>query len=71
MIKEKTLASLRAENNLTQRDLAKILNISSGPVGMYESGKRTPSLNKSIEIAKIFNVAVESISFSSSKNKES
>lgn len=62
----KTLAVLRAENNMSQRELAQKLNISSGTIGMYESGKRTPPLNRAIAIAKLFNVPVETISFSSS-----
>jgi len=33
---------------------------------MYESGKRTPPLNRAIAIAKLFNVPVETISFSNS-----
>jgi len=67
----KTLAVLRAENNMSQRELAKVLNISSGTIGMYESGKRTPPLNRAIAIAKLFNVPVETISFSTSNyNKE-
>lgn len=63
--KIKTLAELRAENNLSQRALAKKLNVQPGTIGMYESGKRTPPLNKAIAIAKMFNVPVETISFSS------
>ena len=62
----KTLATLRAENNMSQRELAKRLQISSGAIGMYESGKRTPPLSRAIAIAKLFNVPVETISFSSS-----
>lgn len=49
---------------MSQRELAKKLGISSAAVGMYETGKRSPSLNKAIEIAKIFEVSVENISFS-------
>ena len=45
------------------------LNISSGAIGMYESGKRTPSLNKAIEIAEIFNIPVEKIQFTSQCQK--
>lgn len=30
----KTLASLRSENNLSQRDLAQILNIQPGTIGI-------------------------------------
>lgn len=69
MSSNKTLAILRAENNMSQRELAKKLNISSGAIGMYESGKRMPSLNRAITIAKLFNVPVETISFSSSNTK--
>lgn len=62
----KTLAFLRTEKNMSQRDLAKKLNISCGTIGMYESGKRTPPLKRAIAIARIFNVPVETISFPSS-----
>lgn len=60
----KSLAMLRAENNLSQRDLARKLNIQPGTIGMYESGKRTPPLSRAIEIARFFDIPVEQISFS-------
>ena len=60
----KSLAMLRAENNLSQRDLARKLNIQPGTIGMYESGKRTPPLSRAIEIARFFDIPVEKISFS-------
>lgn len=66
----KTLAELRAELNLSQRDLAKKLNIQPGTIGMYESGKRTPPLSRAIEIAQLFSVPVEMISFSTNCNNE-
>lgn len=69
MEEKKTLSALRAEKNMTQRELAKELNISSGTIGMYESGKRTPPLKKAIKIADYFSVSVESISFSNYENK--
>lgn len=69
MKEKKTLAVLRREKNMSQRDLALRLNISSGAIGMYESGKRTPSLNKAIEIAEIFNIPVEKIQFTSQCQK--
>jgi len=62
----KTLATLRAEKNMSQRVLARELNVSPGTIGMYELGKRTPPLSRAIEIAQLFNVPVESISFASS-----
>lgn len=65
MRKLKTLAELRTENDMSQRELAEKLNISCGSVGMYESGKRNPPLSRAIEIAKLFNIPVEEIVFSS------
>lgn len=64
MSNNKTLAELRAENNISQRDLAKKIGVSSAAIGMYESGKRTPPLKKAILIAKLFGVQVENLSFS-------
>lgn len=66
MSDSKTLATLRSENNMSQRELAQKLHISPGAIGMYESGKRTPSLSRAITIAELFNVPVETISFSNS-----
>lgn len=63
----KTLAELREENNISQRELAQKLGISPGAIGMYESGKRTPPLYRAIKIAEIFEVQVESIDFSNKK----
>lgn len=62
----KSLAELRAEKHMSQRDLAKELGISSATIGMYESGKRTPPLKKAILIAKLFDIRVENITFSKS-----
>lgn len=61
------LADLRKKRNMTQKDLADILKVSSGTVGMWEIGKRRPTLARAIEIAKIFNIQVEKISFSDNK----
>lgn len=59
-----SLAELRAENNMSQRDLANVLGVSSATIGMYEAGKRTPPLKKAILIAELFHIPVEKISFS-------
>lgn len=64
---KKSLAVLRKENNMSQRELASKLNVSAGAIGMYESGKRTPPLNRAIKIAELFKVSVESIEFTSSE----
>lgn len=56
MNNNKSLAELRGEKKMSQRDLARKLGVSSATIGMYESGKRTPSLKKAILIARLFDV---------------
>lgn len=58
-----TLASLRASKNMTQRELAKAINVAPSAIAMYETGDRTPTLDKAKEIAQFFSVPVESIFF--------
>ena len=65
----KMLSELRKEQGLSQKKLAKRLEISSASIGMYETGKRTPPLCTAIKIAKYFNTSVECISFSNINNK--
>lgn len=60
----KTLSELRQEQGLSQKKLAKYLDISSASIGMYETGQRNPPLSTAIKIAKFFGLPVESISFS-------
>lgn len=57
------LSTLRMSKGLSQRDLADELNISAGIIGLYETGKRTPSLKNAKIIAKYFEVSLEDISF--------
>lgn len=54
------LKLLREENDLTQNDLAKILNISRQSVGNYEKGTRFPNDPELIlKIARLFNVSID------------
>lgn len=53
------LKYLRTEKNLTQRDLANILDITSGAIGMYESGKRFPNSEILNKIADYFGVSMD------------
>lgn len=59
----KTLAELRKERNMTQKQLAKALKISESAVAMYEIGERTPSLKVAKRIAEFFNIPIEQIDF--------
>ena len=59
-----SIAILRTKQGLTQRDLAKIVHVSAATIGFYETGKRTPPLERAISIAEYFNLPVERIRFS-------
>lgn len=53
------LKYLRSTRDLTQRDLAEKINVTSGAVGMYESGKRFPNNEVLNRIADYFNVTAD------------
>lgn len=54
-----SIAILRTKQGLTQRDLAKILNISAAAVGQWETNKRLPTLDKFVEVADYFSVSAD------------
>lgn len=53
------IRELREENELKQRDLANELNIAKNTLSQYESGKRTPDLETTDQIAREFNVSMD------------
>ena len=55
------LKILRKENNLTQEELAKYLNITRTAYSYYENGTFEPSINTLIKLSKIFNCSVDYI----------
>ncbi len=64
-IKEKfgdRLKELRIKNNLSQRELAKKLNISKTAINYWEKGLRTPTLDVVINIADYFGVTLDYLS---------
>lgn len=69
MKKEKTipLSRLREAKGMSQKDLANELNVSIGLIGLYETGRRKPSFDRAIQIAKFFDLPVERISFSNNQ----
>ena len=50
------IARLRFEKNISQKQLAKEINVSAGVVGMWETNKRTPSLEVFVNIIDYFGV---------------
>lgn len=55
------LKILRAENNLTQADLASELNVSRQTVNAIEKGKFDPSLPLAFKMSKLFELSIEEI----------
>lgn len=53
------IAALRREAGLNQAQLAAILKISPSAVGMYEQGRREPSADMLVAMARAFHVSVD------------
>ena len=53
------LKSLRLERDLKQSELAKIIEVSSSTIGMYEQGRRYADLETLKKIADFFDVSVD------------
>ena len=55
------LLELRTERELSQRDMAKALNISQGTYNNWENSNTQPSIEQLIALAKFFGVSVDYI----------
>ena len=53
------LFELRTEQGLSQREIAKILNISQGTYNNWENERTQPSIEDLIQLSKIFKVSVD------------
>jgi putative transcriptional regulator len=60
MMKNK-IKILRAERNLTQADLAGLLEVSRQTVNSIERGRYDPSLTLAFKIARVFGVPIEQV----------
>ena len=58
MFSERLKAS-RKEVGLTQVELAKILKVSKGTVGMWETGKREPKFDTMAHLSRVLNKSVD------------
>lgn len=52
---------LRINANKSQADFAECIGVSSGAVGMWETGKREPALEMIIKIAGFFEVSLDDL----------
>ncbi len=55
------IAKLRNALGLSQRNLAEILNVSSGAVAMWETNKRQPDVTTLIRIADFFKTSTDAL----------
>ena len=53
------IAFLRVQKNISQAQLAKELCISASALGMYEQGRRIPSLDILIKLSQYFQVSLD------------
>lgn len=53
------IAALRRQAGFSQSDLAQQLQVSPSAVGMYEQGRREPSLETLVHMARIFGVSLD------------
>ena len=53
------IIDLRKKAGMSQLQLAKKLNIGPSAIGIYEQGRRTPSIDILIQMAKLFNVSLD------------
>jgi transcriptional regulator with XRE-family HTH domain len=55
----KKLSELRKKRNLTQDELARLLNIGKSTIGMYETDKRNPDLEMLKVFANFYDVSID------------
>lgn len=55
------LKELRQKNNLTQEQVAKILNKSTIAYGYYEAGRSEPDISTLIKLADFFHVSIDEL----------
>lgn len=53
------IRDLREDNNFTQEDIAKYLNMKQGAYSNYECGRRTMSIEVFEKLAKYYNTSID------------
>ncbi|RII32821.1 XRE family transcriptional regulator [Clostridium chromiireducens] len=59
MLLKDRLKELRTARNLLQKDIAKLLNITTSAYGYYEQGKRVPDSDAIKKLAEYYNVSLD------------
>ncbi|MHC1777629.1 MAG: helix-turn-helix transcriptional regulator [Lentimicrobium sp.] len=55
------IRELRARHNLTQEDLARLVNVRRETIVFLEKNKYNPSLKLAYDIARVFGVTIEEV----------
>lgn len=58
------LKEIRENNNISQEELARIMNVSQKTISSWEVGRTTPKVNKMQLLEDFFNIKKEDIFFS-------
>ena len=53
------LKGLRIENNLTQKEIANIIDVSERTYSRYETGDREPKIDTLIKIAEYYKIPID------------
>lgn len=53
------IGELRIKKGLSQSQLAEMLHVSASTIGMYEQGRRTPSIDMLAELSNAFDVSLD------------
>ena len=62
------ISSLRKERNLSQEELASLLNVSRQTVSKWETGDTLPDILNAVALAKLFHVTTDSLILGTSKS---
>ena len=53
------IAALRRQADMSQAELARALAVSPSAVGMYEQGRREPSMDRIVALSRLFGVSTD------------
>ena len=53
------IAALRRQADMSQAELARALAVSPSAVGMYEQGRREPSMDRIVALSRLFGVSAD------------
>ncbi|AGF54772.1 putative HTH-type transcriptional regulator [Clostridium phage HM T] len=62
------LLEFRNQNELTQKEIAKVIHKTTSFYGMLEKGKRKPSIEVAYSLARFYNTTIEEIFFKNENN---